>query len=166
MRKILAKLTQERLKEILNYNELSGILIWKEVHYKGIEINNIAGTLHSSGYLIVNIDRIAYRAHRLIWFYVYGTWPIDKIDHKDSVKSNNILTNLRDVTSKGNSQNLRKCKNTNSLGVLGVCRSRNNFTSSITVDNKKLHLGTFKTIEEAHQAYLFAKRELHITCTI
>lgn len=33
----------------------------------------------------------------------------------------------------------------------------------ITVDGKRIHLGLFKTPEEAYEAYTQAKKELHIS---
>lgn len=45
-------------------------------------------------------------------------------------------------------------------GVLGVYKKSNRFIAQIKINKKKIHLGSFKTKEEAHQAYLKAKEEL------
>jgi hypothetical protein len=53
-----------------------------------------------------------------------------------------------------------------SHGFLGVTRSRKRWKAHIKVGDKVLHIGTYDTPEEAHAAYLAAKRVLHIGCTI
>lgn len=40
------------------------------------------------------------------------------------------------------------------------------YASAIQTDGVRTHLGTFKTADEAAQAYLDAKRLFHKTCSI
>jgi len=40
-------------------------------------------------------------------------------------------------------------------------KNTGSFYSHITINRKIIHLGTFKTPELAHEAYVKAKRELH-----
>jgi hypothetical protein len=54
----------------------------------------------------------------------------------------------------------------NASGFLGVTKQKNLWTSQLTINGKTLHLGLYKTPEEASQAYLEAKRKHHAGCTI
>jgi hypothetical protein len=85
------------LKHILAYNELTGIFTWKVSKSSKTVVGSIAGTLHPNGYIYIGIDGYGYRAHRLAWFYVYGKWPADQIDHINFIKTDNSINNLRDV---------------------------------------------------------------------
>ena len=72
------------------------------------------------------------------------------IDHIDSCKTNNNLSNLRIVTQRENSSKERTIKS----GLpAGVTRSGKYFMSRITVDKFRKYLGTFKTILDAENAY-------------
>ena len=58
----------------------------------------------------------------------------------------------------------------NRIGVLGVryrkSRISKPYEACIKENGKNKYLGNYSTPEEAHQAYLTAKRELHEGCTI
>ena len=58
----------------------------------------IAGGDNGSGYIRIMIDNERISAHRLAWFYVYGTWPSKCIDHINHKKDDNRICNLRNVT--------------------------------------------------------------------
>jgi len=158
-------LTQQRLKEVLNYNWLSGLFVWKQHYFKSY-VGKVAGCFDR--YVQIKIDGKVYLAHRLAWLYVYGKWPDGEIDHKDTVKHHNWFSNLRDTTHSGNQQNKIKEKANSKTGILGVsyCEIRDNFIAQIVVGGKKKNLGRFNTSEEAQQVYLKVKRVLHSTCTI
>ena len=70
------KLSYEELVRQLDYNYLTGIFIWK-IAKRGHK----AGSLNEDGYIHIWIDNESYKAHRLAWFYYYGYWPKDEIDH-------------------------------------------------------------------------------------
>ena len=63
-------------------------------------------------------------------------------------------------------QNQKRAKKNNKLGILGVSVKKGRFIAQIQVNKKGIHLGSFDTADEAHEAYLHAKREMHDTCTI
>jgi hypothetical protein len=114
----------------------------------------------------ISVDRHKILVHRLAWMYVYGKWPRNDIDHINGNPLDNRIENLRDVTELGNNQNLRRPKKGNISGFLGVAPNHSRWLAKITVSGKQIYLGTYNTPEEAHQAYLAAKRVLHSTCTI
>jgi hypothetical protein len=104
--------------------------------------------------------------HRAAWLYVHGKWPNGQIDHINGDRSDNRISNLRDVSHSVNQQNVHRPRRDNASGFLGVTRQKNLWTSQVTVSGKTLHLGLFKTPEEAASAYLEAKRKHHTGCTI
>lgn len=162
-------LTIDRLKESLNYCPDTGIFTrlatvgrcdrWKA----GSEV----GHLTKHGYIQIWLDGKSYLAHRLAWFYVTGEWPKELLDHADGDRSNNRICNLRECDDALNMQNIRRAHSDNSTGLLGVKRlGSGRFWARIFVDKKEVSLGVFDTPEDAHEAYLTAKRENHQFCTI
>lgn len=160
-------LTQERLKEVLDYNPETGLFYLKSMIQKSkFKVGDVIGRTNGKGYVILTIDSLCYRAHRVAWFYTYGEWPIGMIDHINGVKDDNRLVNLRDVSASVNSQNIKTSKSNNKLSKLGVFKHRKKFQAQIMVEGKQLYLGTFNTLEEAHNAYLAAKRQHHVGNTL
>lgn len=159
-------ITQTRLKELLHYNEETGVFTWKIRCGARALAGNAAGSKTSEGYFGLHVKGVSYLSHRLAWLYVNGEFPKDEIDHINGDKSDNRIENLRESTRQGNNQNLRKCQKNSSSGFLGAYPEGNKFKSVIGYNRKLIYLGLFDTPEEAHAAYLTAKRELHSTCTI
>ena len=63
----------ERLKELLDYDPLTGRFTWR-ITRRGVTAGDRAGNF-DGGYRSVKIDRGDYYAHRLAWFWVHGEWP-------------------------------------------------------------------------------------------
>jgi hypothetical protein len=163
-------LTLKRLREFLDYDLETGIFI-RKISKRGHRAGVIAGYVHPLGYRRITIDRQTYGAHQLAWFYVTGVWPLKMVDHRNGKRDDNWFKNLREADHSINAENQRKAPKTNKSGLLGVHNLGKRFISkpwmsTITVKGKHNYLGTFATPEEAHAAYLRAKRELHVGCTI
>lgn len=165
----MSKITQERLKELFNYDSETG-LFERLTHRGGMgAVGRIAGNVQPSGYVRITVDYKKYYAHRLAWLYVYGVWPTNEIDHRDTIKHHNWISNLRDATKKQNLQNQIKAHKSNkSSGLLGVSfeKRRGKFRATIGINGKNRSLGRFETAELAHAAYIAAKRIHHLTCPI
>lgn len=172
-------LTQERLKEVLHYDPLTGIFTWKtrplpekdgpdRSKRNGISSWNsrVAGrragsvlyaTRHgaSSDYLQIWIHGSSYDAHRLAILYMEGSFPIKgmEVDHIDTDGLNNRYSNLRVVTSSQNQMNKPKQAN-NKSGVTGVswAKRESKWYACITVDGKQISLGYHKNKEDAIKA--------------
>lgn len=146
------KLTQKRLKELLKYDKKSGIFT-RKTGRGGKKANDIAGSLHKTGYIIINVDEKSYQAHRLAWLYVYGEMPKEQIDHINHIKTDNAIKNLRMATQKENSKNMSKSKK-NTSGVTGVHwhNVAKRWCARINVDGKKIHLGLFAQFSDAVNA--------------
>src|SRR5687768_13432076 len=110
-------LTQARLKEIFSYDPETGAftrLIWTGGNARpGDSKKNTA----KCGSIYFDVDGKRYLAHRLAWLYVYGQMPSTGIDHKDGVKTNNRIENLRPANQVENGQN-RHSSNKNSKSRL------------------------------------------------
>jgi len=164
-----ADLTAARLREVLDYNPQTGAFYWRVFRSgRAVQGQQAARAPRGSGYATIFVDGHLYAAHRLAWLHVTGSWPTGLVDHKDGVKANNAFSNLRDVSHGVNLQNQRKARVDNLLGLLGVTHhpKNNKFQARITLDKKTRSLGYFKTADEAHAAYLKAKRELHVGNTL
>ena len=75
------KATQKRLKEVLWYNQTTGEFIWKVSLSHRVKELSVAGSLSDQGYTLIGLDGAIYRAHRLVWLYIYGVFPRQGIDH-------------------------------------------------------------------------------------
>lgn len=160
-------LTQLTLQELLSYDCDTGIFTRTISTNNKWGIGRVAGSINKKGYIKINLNGKKYFAHRLAWLYVYGVWPENQIDHKDTIKHHNWISNLRNVTNSENMQNQIKAKCHNKTGFLGVSlHPHGKYTAQIVIGGRKKHIGQFLTPELAHAAYIEAKRVHHSTCTI
>lgn len=156
-------LTLSRLKQALHYDHETGVFTWKEHgrggHHRGI--GRPAGSLKRSGYTLINLNQMRFRAHRLAWFYMTGAWPKGQVDHINGERNDNRWTNLRLASQVQNSANM-KPRRTNRLGIKGVRQydglNCTRYRSIISIGGNVRYLGSFKSLDEAKSAYLKAAR--------
>jgi hypothetical protein len=153
--------THERLKELLSYDPETGIFTWK-VTRGWVKAGDEAGSVFNNDYVRIGIDEKFYKRSRLAWFYVHGVWPKELIDHKNGVKSDDRLSNLREATKAENNRNAQRFKK-NATGLRGVHWRKNigRWEARIRNGNGNIYLGYFQTKEEAHKAYCEASAKLH-----
>ena len=158
-------LTQKYLQEVFEYR--NGQLYWIGKR-RGAKKNKPISNKVGSGYVGCMLDGKPYLLHRLVYLYIHGYMPVNDIDHINGDKTDNRIENLRVVSKAGNQQNIRKAYTTSTSGLLGAFYSKKhrNWFSRICVNGKRKWLGTFENSNQAHQAYVEAKRYLHPTCTI
>lgn len=167
MSKTNSILTQEILREYLNYDLESGLFFWRK-NISNIKAGQQTGCVGVNGYVHIRIFRKLHLAHRLAWLYCYGDLPLI-VDHKNGNKQDNRIANLRESSKVLNGQNRHSAQSNNlTSGLLGVAWHPNikRFIAHINVDGRRKHLGTFTDKNKAHDVYLKAKRELHEACTI
>jgi len=154
----MANLTQERLKELLSYNPETGEFTRLVKTSYNAKTTSISG----DGYYRIMLDNKRYRAHRLAWLYVNGFMP-RQIDHINQNKLDNRMSNLREANHSENGQNISQANKNNRLNIRGVRKHAlaNKYQARIKIDYKEVYLGLFDTIEQAHEAYLAAKKEYH-----
>lgn len=156
-------LTQERLKELLYYSPETGVFIWRS-HEEPTNVK-IAGCVKRDGYWDIKIAKKAYKAHRLVWLWVYGCWPDGSLDHINGNKTDNRISNLRCVTSRQNMQNLFSHRNGKLVGCRFHKRAQK-WEGRIKIAGKHLYLGLFPTELEANEAYCAKHLELFGTLPI
>ena len=162
-------ITQQELKAILRYDEATGIFYWISKVNRKVVAGSKAGCMTKKGYIMIGVNHEQHFAHRLAWLYVHGELPKMFLDHINGEKSDNRICNLRPADHSLNNQNQRAAQPTNkSSGLLGCyfVKAKGKYKAQIHHSGKSSHIGYFKNAEEAHQAYLIAKRELHRGCTI
>lgn len=142
-------LTQEELKKRFHYNKDAGVFTYI-ISCGSVKKGRIAGVKCKNGYLRVRVNKSDYLLHRLAWLYVYGVWPKNQIDHKNHMRDDNRINNLREATNQENAKN-QSLLRTSASGVIGVCwkKSLKKWHSRIGIDRKEEHLGYFSDKFEA-----------------
>lgn len=132
-------LTQERLKELLEYNPDTGVFTWKESRRRALA-GCVAGYENKRGgrYIKIKIDHVEYAAHRLSFLYMTGIIP-DEVDHINRDRTDNRWLNLRSVNSMYNARN-RGRMSTNKSGITGVHKDRTLWRATIMIKSKHLYL--------------------------
>lgn len=153
-------ITHSRLKELLDYDPMTGLFAWKISSGKrraGAPVGWVDG-----GYIRLSVDGDTYKAHRLAWFYMTGEWPDGDTDHENGIRTDNRFANLRPATRSQNMMNT-KLKSHNTSGYKGVSfwKKTGKWKAQIQVDKKKLFLGYHETPEGAYEAFIFAALEHH-----
>lgn len=153
------KLDWDQLFDILDYNSETGIFINRITRNSRAVKGTIAGNKDPKGYITITINGEKYLAHRLAWFYEYGKWPVKLLDHKNRIKSDNWIDNLREAT---NSQNkINTITTGGSSKYRGVRWDRGKWKAQIKNNKVYKHLGRFDKEEDAAIAYNNAAIELH-----
>lgn len=146
-------ITQERLKELFNYDGRD--LIWraKVSPMSHINIGDVAGCVEAKGYRSIGVGNKSYKAHRLIWFWHHGKDPTDQIDHINQDKLDNRIENLREASNQENCKN-RKINPRNTSGITGVSwhKWHEKWAACVKVSGKLIHIGYFETFDLAVSA--------------
>ncbi len=146
----------------LSYCPITGVFTWKDCGRNKHLVGRSAGSVDFNGYIRIMINNKACAAHRMAWLYCYGFLPRNpyEIDHINGIKSDNRLSNLRLATHSYNMANT-ELRSTNTSGKKGVCwhKQGKKWIAQITVNSKRIYLGLFDTIEEAHATYCHAAKE-------
>jgi len=173
----------EFLRECFDYDPETGVLRWKQrplSHFeneRGWAVFNarfpgsIVSGFEQEGYVRVEVrdnkKKKRVWAHHIAWALTTGEWPKNYLDHRNGVRSDNRLCNLREATRGENGQNL-KTRIDNTSGATGVtwCKQANAWHAQlglkrIGATRNQIHLGYFDSLDDARAAYLAAKASLH-----
>lgn len=158
---------QEYLHSILDYNPKTGIFKWK---YRSDMLKNwnsawageIAGLKNDNGYWRLCINYKKYKAHRIAYVYMHGDilTPDMEIDHKNMIRTDNRIENLRMATKGNNTANMKS--RSRYLGLpKGVQKNKSKFCARLEHKGIRYYLGNYDTPELAHAAYIQAAQKHH-----
>lgn len=155
-------LTQTELKSLVSYDTNTGFFTWINNNRPHVVAGDIAGCLHSSGYIHIGILGKIYKAHRLAFLYMTGAFPKDFVDHMNDVKNDNKWDNLRTCT-KSQNEACKSIGKSNPSGYKGVswCKKDKKFRAFAKFNGKQISLGYYDCKHEAAKAYNRKSIELH-----
>lgn len=167
------ELNQKLLHELLQYDPWTGVLTWRRrapkwfkrehdckvwnAKYAGKPAGSISVT---NGRCTIQLFGRRHNAHRIIWLWMTGAFPVNEIDHKNRRPADNRFANMREATRTENGRNASLSSN-NTSGFTGVSFEKRSgrWLASIKLDQKMYRLGTFKTQAEAVRARSAANRK-------
>ena len=143
----MAELTQDRLKELFEYDPDTGIFT------RLISLGNQkAGTpclSKKNGYIKIQIDGVPYYAHRLAFLYMEGMIPII-VDHINQIKDDNRWSNLRESTDSSNKANItRKSNNTSGYKNVSWNINANKWQVQVQKNGRNHSGGYFESMKDA-----------------
>lgn len=164
------KLTEEFLRDSLEYNPLTGIFKWRlradknrswNANYAGFTAGHVDKKGYTTIRLTIDGERGCFFASRLAFIYMTGQCPA-LVDHKDGNPRNNRWENLRGATRSQNMHN-SKMQSNNRSGFKGVAwhKTSKKWRAMIGLNGRQKCLGYFSSPEEAHAVYCAASDEYH-----
>jgi hypothetical protein len=166
----------EDLRNLLDYDPETGELRWKRRDPKEFfdgkryrydrgrrwnaqRADRLATRNRLDGYCSISLFGHKHLAHRVVWAIVHGRWP-SEIDHVNGNRSDNRLSNLREVTRTENNRNSAIQRN-NTSGVVGVnrCKQTGTWEARIKLHGKTRRLGRFANFDDAVAARKAAERQ-------
>ena len=151
------------IKDYLSYDPLTGLFTCIKKYAPCIKVGSVLKGGNHLGYKRVQYNKVRYLAHVLAWYMYYGEMPDYAIDHINEDPSDNRVANLRLDINRENTQNISSLQCNNTSGFRGVYWLKLNkcWVAQIKIKGKQTYIGSYKTKEEAHEAYLCAKRKYH-----
>ncbi len=155
--------TRGELVSELSYSPETGEIYWLATGKGRGPLGQQAGVVNNSlGYRVIGFRNRRHYAHRLAWLIVHGAWPDGQIDHINGDRTDNRIENLRCVTHAQNQMNRHNPRpNKHGFRGLDVCAKTGRYRARLVVGKVKYNLGVHDTPEQAHQAYLDAKKRLN-----
>src|SRR5262245_35363752 len=143
-----------RVWDAISYDPETGEFRWI-IARANKKPGDLAGNVGPNGYRTIMVDYKSYYAHHLALAFRDGEFPPKEshVDHRNGVKSDNRLCNLRIVTPAKNGVNRQKNNKNNTSGLSGVYRVRSGKYLAF-IQGKRL--GLFDTFSAAAAARLKA----------
>jgi hypothetical protein len=149
------EITKDYLDKLFIYDSETGIIAYR-FNYGRIKAGTIAKYRNNYGYLRLRVGTKLYVAQKLIWLMMTGEHvPENRIvDHIDRNPKNDAWLNYRLGTTSNNGGNA-KVSSANTSGYKGVYWNKltRKWIANICRNGKMIYLGSFKTPEDASDAY-------------
>jgi len=137
-------------RQALAYDPETGVFVWRVSKRGPVKAGDRAGMIGPEGYRAIKVNQRKYRASRLAWAMFYGEQPPEEIDHRNGVRDDDRIANLRPATRAQNAENVK------GRGVRFEA-DRGKWLARVCVDYKQINLGRFSTEAEAVAAVRAAK---------
>lgn len=153
-------ITQERLKELLDYNPDTGVFTWR-ISRGSSKKGDIAGSRNSKGYWRIQLLGKEYLGHRLAFIWMTGSCP-DRVDHKNRIYDDLRWSNLRPATNSQNQANKEKNPD-NTSGYKNVYwrEDRKRWIVVVQKDGQKYRNGSYECIQDAITAANDLRKNLY-----
>lgn len=158
------RMTQERVRELLDYNQDTGVFVWRQRldsmgRRNGKFFGKVAGGYDKDGYIVIGIDGKTWFAHRLAVLHATGLEP-NEVDHENHIRDDNRLSNLRcaDHTSNMRNQSLSSANTSGQTGVYWH-KPLQKWRARIKMNGKSISLGLYNDLNDAIAARLVAERK-------
>jgi hypothetical protein len=130
-------------------------------NYQKIHSKLLKPCLDKKGYLIIRLSNIGVvktlKVHQIVAMSFLNHTPngmLSVVDHIDNNKTNNHYLNLQVVSSRTNTlKSLDKSKTSSSYIGVSFSEEKNKWRSAISHNNKRIHLGYFKSELDANEYY-------------
>ena len=133
-----------------------GRLYWRQSPTSSVRAGSEAGSfIKRDERVIVTIGGRKYAGSSLVYAHVHGRWPESRLGHRNGDRTDNRPQNLVLVANA-----TRQRRHAKPL-PLGVAKSGSRYKARIVRDYKYVHIGTFDTPEQAHQAYVHEHVRIH-----
>jgi hypothetical protein len=135
-----------------DYEMLIGYRWYASIHYGGKYVY--------AKHMLPTMDgkRLEERMHQLIMDVPQGMY----VDHVDGNCLNNQKSNLRIVTNRQNCMNRHQRKASKYPGVTWAKREQR-WIAQAQINGKHIHIGSFRSEEDAHDAYLTRTHPIEVT---
>lgn len=149
----------QTLREYLRYDPEEGAFFWIKRSSDKTKVGQRAGRPRSGGgYWLVTVLGETYYVHRLAWAFFYGEWPELQIDHRNGVKGDNRIANLRQASGTMNAANVgAKRDNTSGCKNVHWCNTKQRWVAKIKKDGKTHHVGHYTNFDAAVEAVAVAR---------
>lgn len=138
-----------KIFDVINYNPLTGVITWTVDVSSKCRAGMVAGTVGDDGYIRIGYKGRYHKAHRLGWEIHNG--PIPKgffIDHKDRIRCNNGLDNLRLAARQQNNQNSNDRKRKSGL-PRNIRQLKAGYQVVVKINKQKVRFGVYQDLELA-----------------
>lgn len=154
IKRIIPLPSLSRLNDLFAYDGVTGVFT-RRVKSSNGPVGSQVGGSSGDGYVILWVDGVRYRAHRIAWAMATGQPLSDniEIDHINGDKSDNRIVNLRLATSSQNiaAQGPRK-NNTSGVRGVNLDPQTGKWRARIEVNKRSISLGRHDTFALAVQA--------------